>query len=176
VDRIDRLAQFRQPDPPKVILGFWEPSPQIRVGFYRRNADQGGARAAFHAESRNEAMLMAVILIVEDEVYIRQNAEWLIGDLGHSTLLAGDVGEALAHVSAAHPIDALFVDIRLGSVASGGYDVANEAVKLHPQMRVLYTSGTSLSAEMTGQFVGGGRFLQKPYSPAELESAVGALL
>jgi hypothetical protein len=39
---------------------------------------------------------MAVILIVEDEVFIREMAEMMIQDWGHHTLCAGDVDEALS--------------------------------------------------------------------------------
>jgi len=119
---------------------------------------------------------MAIILIVEDDVFIRQNAEWMIEDLGHNALLASDPGEALSHLSASRHIDALFVDIRLKEQACGGYVIANQAIVQHPQLRVLYTSGSPLTAEMTRQFVRGGQFLQKPYSPSQLEFAVGELL
>jgi CheY-like chemotaxis protein len=118
---------------------------------------------------------MALILIVEDEVFIRQDAEWTMGDLGHSTLVAGDLDEAIVHLSAA-PIDALFVDMRLTALSQGGYDVANQAVALQPDLRVLYTSGTPLSADMTERFVPGGQFLQKPYSAKELEISLQRLL
>ena len=119
---------------------------------------------------------MALILVVEDDVFIRQNAEWMIGDLGHHTLLADDLASALSHLSAPEHIDALFVDIRLAALALGGYDVANQAVGMRPGLRVLYTSGSPLTAEMTERFVGGGQFLQKPYSPEQLEFCVGELL
>jgi len=119
---------------------------------------------------------MALILIVEDEVFTRQTAEWTIEDLGHRTLVAKDLAGALSHLSASEQIDALFVDIRLDKLALGGYDVANRAIALQPGLRVLYTSGTTLSADMTDLFVGGGQFLQKPYSPAQLEFSVGRLL
>ena len=119
---------------------------------------------------------MAVILIVEDEMFIRQNAEWTIGDLGHQILLAGDLKEALVHLSGSTPIDALFVDIRLNALPLGGYDVANQAIGLRPGLRVLYTSGTTLNAGMADQFVGGGQFIQKPYSSEQLEVSVGKLL
>jgi CheY-like chemotaxis protein len=119
---------------------------------------------------------MAVVLIVEDEMFIRETADWTIEDLGHDTLVAGDLAEALVHLSAAQPIDALFVDIRLNTLALGGYDVANQAIKFWPALRVLYTSGTPLTADMTEQFVSGGRFIQKPYSPAQLEVCVEELL
>ncbi|HTI67214.1 MAG TPA: response regulator [Caulobacteraceae bacterium] len=120
---------------------------------------------------------MAVILIVEDEVFIRQSAEWTIEDLGHNTLLACDLEGALLHLSAASQhIDALFVDIRLSALVFGGYDVANQAIRLRPDLRVLYTSGTPLTAAMAELFVGGGQFLQKPYSQTQLEASVGQLL
>jgi CheY-like chemotaxis protein len=117
-----------------------------------------------------------VVLIVEDEVFIRQTAEWTIEDLGHSALLAGDPDEARTQLSSPHQIDALFVDIRLGRVAFGGYDIADHAIQFRPDLRVLYTSGSSLTGEMTDHFVGGGQFLQKPYSSAQLETALATLL
>ena len=119
---------------------------------------------------------MAIILVVEDEVFIRQAAEWAIEDLGHTPLMAEDLASALAHLSAPGSIDALFVDIRLSGLPLGGYDVANQALDLRPNLRVLYTSGKPLSTEMSDQFVGGGQFIQKPYSPEQLEASVGKLL
>jgi DNA-binding NtrC family response regulator len=129
-----------------------------------------------YATSTAIADLMALILVVEDDIFIRQNAEWTIEDLGHRTLLADDLAGALLHLSAADHIDALFVDIRLAALALGGYDVANQAVDIRPGLRVLYTSGSPLTADMTDRFVGGGQFLQKPYSPEQLEHSVSALL
>ena len=119
---------------------------------------------------------MATILVVEDEVFIRQSAEWAIEDLGHRPLLAGNLAEALTHLSAEGPIDAMFVDIRLHSLAFGGFDIADQAIRIRPNLRVLYTSGTPLNDEMTQRFVDGGLFIQKPYSPAELGFRVGELL
>lgn len=119
---------------------------------------------------------MALILIVEDEIFIRQSAEWAMEDLGHGVLLAGDLGEAIAHLSAPAPIDALFVDMRLSDLPFGGYEVANQAAALRPGLRVLYTSGTPLTADMEGRFVPGGRFIQKPYSPEQLGTAMEQLL
>jgi len=42
---------------------------------------------------------MAVILIVEDEVFIREMAEMMIQDSGHHTLSASDVDEALSFLA-----------------------------------------------------------------------------
>jgi CheY-like chemotaxis protein len=129
-----------------------------------------------YAAFTTDRILMAVILIVEDEVLIRETAEWMIGDLGHTTLLASDLAGALLHLSASQQIDALFVDLRLSTLAFGGYDVANQALVLRPGLQVLYTSGRPLTTDMSELFVRGGQFLQKPYSPAQLEFSVGKLL
>ena len=56
---------------------------------------------------------MATILIVDDEVFIRGVTEMMVQDLGHETLVASNVDEALAHLQSPQPIDALFTDIRL---------------------------------------------------------------
>ncbi len=119
---------------------------------------------------------MAVVLIVEDEMFIRQSAEWTVHDLGHEALVARDLAEALVYLKSARPIDALFVDIRLDKVALGGYEVANQAVQFWPALRVLYTSGTPCSDEMTKQFVRGGQFIAKPYFSHQLDSSLLALL
>lgn len=119
---------------------------------------------------------MSIVLIVEDEFFIRQTAEGTIEDMGHVALTAEDLGGALVHLGASRHIDALFVDIRLARLALGGYDVADQGVEIQPGMRVLYTSGTPLTPAMTALFVGGGHFIQKPYSPAQLEYSIGELL
>jgi hypothetical protein len=47
---------------------------------------------------------------------------------------------------------------------------------IRPNLRVLYTSGSPLTVAMSDLFVGGGRFLQKPYSSEQLETSLGELL
>ncbi len=138
-------------------------------------AEKGhAARRGYHGYRalQDNGFLMAVILIVEDDVFTRQTAEFTLEDLGHGTLAAEDLAGALAHLSTSRHIDLLFVDICLDKLALGGYDVANRAILLRPDLRVLYTSGTPLTADMTESFVCGSRFLQKPYSPAQLEFSV----
>ncbi|MDP2241199.1 MAG: response regulator [Burkholderiales bacterium] len=120
--------------------------------------------------------LLAVILIVEDEMFIRENAEWAIEDLGHIIFSAGDVAEAFLHLEMSENIDALFVDIRLNTAGYGGYEIADRAVKSKPDLRVLYTSGTEFSAEMRACFVEGAHFLQKPYTENQLQNSIEGLL
>jgi CheY-like chemotaxis protein len=121
-------------------------------------------------------VLMAVILIVEDDGFIRYDAEMMIQDWDHCTLVASDVDEALSLLRSPQHIDALFTDIYLKKAVLGGYDLAHEAVKLRPELRVLYTTGNSISDKMKALFVEGSHFLQKPYTQLQLQTSVEELL
>ena len=92
------------------------------------------------------------------------------------TAVAEDLAGAMAHMSGLQHIDLLFVDLRLKDLVLGGFDVANQALRIQPGLRVLYTSGKPYTGEMAQHFVEGGQFIQKPYSTAQLELSVGELL
>ena len=118
---------------------------------------------------------MAVILIVEDDVFIRDDAEMMIQDWGHDILSASDVDEALSLLRSDRLIDALFTDIYLNKAVLGGYQVADQAIKLRRNLRVLYTTGNKMDDEMKAQFVEGAHFLQKPYTQLQLQNSVERL-
>ncbi len=119
---------------------------------------------------------MAIILIVEDDVFIRGLAEMMIQDWGHQTLLASDVDEALFTLRSPQPIDALFTDIYLKTSVLGGCNVAIEGVALRPNLRVLYTTGNTVTEMMKAMFVNGRHFLRKPYTETQLQHSVEGML
>jgi len=119
---------------------------------------------------------MAVILIVEDEVFTREVAEMMIQDWGHHTLSACDADEALSLLRSAQDIDVLFTDIYLKKLIHGGCDLARQAIDLRPKLRVLYTSGNLVTDKMKALFVEDTQFLRKPYTPDQLQDSVVALL
>ena len=119
---------------------------------------------------------MAVILIVEDDVFIRDDAESMIQDWGHDILSASDVDEALSLLRSPQPIDALFTDVYLKRAVHGGYELAHQAIKLRLNLRVLYTTGNTIDDKMKTLFVDGAHFLQKPYTRFQLQNSVEALL
>ena len=119
---------------------------------------------------------MGVILIVEDDMFIRDDADMTIQDLGHHTLLASDVAEALTILRAAQHIDALFTDIYLKTLILGGYELAHQAIERRPDLRVLYTTGNAVTDKMKDLFVDGKHFLLKPYTPDQLKNSVGDML
>jgi chemosensory pili system protein ChpA (sensor histidine kinase/response regulator) len=119
---------------------------------------------------------MAVILIVEDDVFMRNIVEMMVGDLGHNTLPAGDLGEALLLLHSSQHIDALITDIRLKTAVLGGFELAHQAVKIRLKLRVLYMTGNSMTDAMSAMFVEGAHFLQKPYTQHQLQNSVEKLL
>jgi DNA-binding NtrC family response regulator len=126
--------------------------------------------------SRHGALVVAVVLIVEDDVFIREVAEMMIQDWGHQTLTASDVDEALMLLRSAQPIDALFTDIYLKSAVHGGCDLAHQAIALRPKLRVLYTTGNSLTDKMKALLIEGTHFLRKPYTQHQLQTSVNNML
>jgi CheY-like chemotaxis protein len=96
---------------------------------------------------------MGVILVVEDEEQIRVLVESILVDDGHQALSAASTAQALAVVQTDHPIDLLFTDIRLGEDVGGGLvhaglELAQQAVELRPELRVLYTTGYGITDGM----------------------------
>ena len=119
---------------------------------------------------------MAVILVVEDDVFIRQIAEMMIEDWGHQTLSASDADEALVFLRSDQQIDALFTDIYLKKAVLGGCELAQQAIELRPDLRVLYTTGNIVTDKMKALFVEGTQFLRKPYTQYQLHDSVAAML
>jgi CheY-like chemotaxis protein len=123
-----------------------------------------------------ERVVMAVILVVEDDVFIRQVAEMMIQDWGHDILSASDIDEALLLLRSPQHIDSLFTDVYLNNSVLGGCELAHQAIKLRPKLRVLYTTGNIVTDKMKALFVEGTQLLRKPYTKHQLEDCFAALL
>jgi CheY-like chemotaxis protein len=119
---------------------------------------------------------MTMILIVEDDVFIREMTEMMIQEWGYRTLSASDVDEALILLRSPQHIDALFTDIYLKTAVLGGCELADQAIKLRPELRVLYTTGNAITKEMKALFTEGAHFLGKPYTLPQLQHSLESLL
>jgi CheY-like chemotaxis protein len=119
---------------------------------------------------------MAVVLIVEDDVFIREVAEMMIQDFGHQTYAACDVDEALVFLRSPQHIDALFTDIYLKELVHGGCDLAHQARALRPDLRLLYTTGNTITDKMKALLIDGAQFLRKPYTQNQLQDSVKNML
>ena len=119
---------------------------------------------------------MATILIVEDDMFIRELAELTIQEWGYDTLSTGGADEALLLLRSPQIIDALFTDIYLKAAVFGGCDLANQAIRLRPRLRVLYTTGNYVTDKIKALFVAGAHCLRKPYTSDQLRRSLEDLL
>jgi CheY-like chemotaxis protein len=120
---------------------------------------------------------MAIILVVDDEEQVRVLAESILQDLGHQTLSAATIDQALALIRAEQSIDLLFTDINLaddieGGLVHPGLELAQQALKLRPDLRVLYTTDAGVTDGMKALLVQGSAFLAKPYDMHQLSAKV----
>ena len=69
-----------------------------------------------------------------------------------------------------------FTDIYLKTAVLGGCELALQAIKLRPDLRVLYTTGNTITEKMKALFVEGTHFLRKPYTQHQLQHSVEDLL
>jgi CheY-like chemotaxis protein len=119
---------------------------------------------------------MGAVLIVEDEPTVLMLAESILKDAGHRTLTAADVAQAMAIIEANHQVDLLFTDIGLKEAAQGGIELAREARGLRSDVRVLYTTGQTVTDGMRELFVEGSDLLLKPYIASDLTGTVARML
>jgi DNA-binding NtrC family response regulator len=113
---------------------------------------------------------MAAILIVEDETQVRVLSESYLRDQGHETLSAANLEEALAVLEVAQAVDLLFTDISLQGDSQAGLTLAQKATEQRPALKVLYTTGLSITDGMKAMFVESSAFLPKPYTIDQLQT------
>ena len=109
----------------------------------------------------------ATILIVEDNELVLDVAVDIITELGYRILIAPDAGAALDIITRGKPIDLLFSDVVMPNKING-IELAREARRLRPGLKVLLTTGYPLLDGDTQ--AGEGEFLSimKPYRRPEL--------
>ena len=91
-----------------------------------------------------------------------------VRSLGYRTLSADGAGQALDILRGDAEIDVLFTDVIMPGLMNGPR-LVTEALKLRPQLRVLYTSGYTENAIVHhGRLDPGVLLLAKPYRKADL--------
>jgi signal transduction histidine kinase/FixJ family two-component response regulator len=116
------------------------------------------------------------ILIVEDDHLVRTFVVGQIQSLGYATLSAVNADEALVVINSAQTIDLLFTDMIMpGSM--NGRQLADEALRRRPSLKVLFTSGyTENTVIHYGRLDAGVLLLAKPYRRADLARMIRSAL
>ena len=132
------------------------------------DTDQAGdAARAIGAES---------VLVVEDDPPLRAYTVEILTELGYRVLEAPNGPAALALLDKNRDIDLLFTDIVMPG-GMNGRQLADAAVRRHPGLKVLFTTGYTRNAIVHhGRLDPGVEMIGKPFSFDELGAKVRALL
>jgi CheY-like chemotaxis protein len=116
------------------------------------------------------ALKIGTILVVEDEDLVREMIAEELQDSGYAVLKASCADEALA-VLHREAISILFTDIRMPGRLDG-WDLAEEAHRRNPAIKVIYTTGYS---QERPRLVPHSLYVPKPYRASEILAAVETL-
>jgi CheY-like chemotaxis protein len=120
-------------------------------------------------------MRMPRILLVEDEAVMALGVQCELEAAGHEIIWASTWAEASSTLRGAGPgLAALVTDVNLGP-GPDGYDVANLAREIRPDIPVVYMTA-SPAAEFLRRGTPGGRLLAKPFRPPDLVGVVSQML
>jgi PAS domain S-box-containing protein len=116
------------------------------------------------------------ILLVEDDESVRNYATAQLVKLGYRVFSAPDGAHALDFLADVPDIDLLFTDVIMpGGI--NGRELAAQAIRLRPSLKVLFTSGyTENSIVHQGRLDKGVQLLTKPYKRVELARKIRAVL
>lgn len=113
------------------------------------------------------------VLVVEDHLLVLGYVTEMLEELGYTVLQASDGPAALEIVRGHRAIDLLFTDVVMPRQMSG-IDLAHQARKIRPDLKVLITSGYSASVadEISDEF----RYVGKPYDIQQLAKRLREIL
>jgi CheY-like chemotaxis protein len=117
-----------------------------------------------------------VILVVEDDEDVRANTVMMLRDLGYGVLEAADAPAALAILERAPRIALMFTDVGLpGGI--NGRQLADQARRSRPRLKVLFTSGYARNAIVhQGKLDSGVDLISKPFTFDRLAEKIRQML
>ncbi len=116
------------------------------------------------------------VLLVEDEDIVRNMCVRVLDELGYKVLPAGNGDEAIAlALGYGERVDLLLTDVVMPGM--NGRELVNRLTRIHPETKVLFTSGYTDNAIVHhGVLDEGVSFIGKPYSPSALAKKIREVL
>jgi signal transduction histidine kinase len=138
--------------------------------------DVGGAQEVAIALNGEGERGTETVLVVEDDEQVRLLATTSLRERGYAVLEAVNGAAALTLLDSTAHIDVVLTDMVMPGMLTGK-DVAEHALKVRPNVKVLFTSGYADASVMRNGLVkAGARFLSKPYRGGQLAATVRSLL
>jgi two-component system cell cycle sensor histidine kinase/response regulator CckA len=161
------------------IWVYSEPGEGTTFKIYLPQAPHQGAGAsasAGRAHPRKAVAAGTTVLLVEDELAVRQVAMRTLVEHGYTVLEAANGREALAlALSHQGPIDLVLTDMVMPEMRGG--ELAERLRQERPEARLLMMSGyTEEAASRQAILAAGSAFLEKPFTASRLLEKVEEVL
>jgi signal transduction histidine kinase/ActR/RegA family two-component response regulator len=116
-----------------------------------------------------------IILLTEDDEHLRELTTSVLQELGYTVLAAENASAALRQLDAHPEVTLLFTDIVMPG--SNGRQLAEQALRRNPKLKVLYTTGYTKNAVVHNGILDPGLdLIIKPYAIDELARKLRAVL
>jgi len=117
-----------------------------------------------------------VILVVEDDPDVRDYTIEMVSDLGYTVLSAADGESALRQLDSHGEVVLLFTDVGLAG-GMNGRQLAEQALRRQPRLKVLYTTGYARNAIVhQGRLDPGVEVVFKPFTYSDLAAKLRQIL
>jgi PAS domain S-box-containing protein len=117
-----------------------------------------------------------LVLVVEDDPDVRDYTVEMVGDLGYSVLSAPDGASALRLLDSHREVSLLFTDVGLPG-GMNGRQLAEQALRRQPRLKVLYTTGYARNAIIhQGRLDPDVEVVFKPFTYSDLATKIRRVL
>src|SRR5438874_1772533 len=117
-----------------------------------------------------------LVLVVEDDSDVRDYTVEMVGDLGYSVLSAPDGASALRLLDSHRQVSLLFTDVGLPG-GMNGRQLAEQALRRQPRLKVLYTTGYARNAIVNqGRLDPAVQVVFKPFTYSDLATKIRHVL
>jgi CheY-like chemotaxis protein len=157
------------------ITVYSQPGQGTSVRIYLPALEEQPAKPTSHGMSMPNSGT-ETLLLAEDEEPVRENIAKFLRGYGYTVIEARDGEEALEQFrSASNEVALLILDVLMPQ--KGGQEVAEEARRIRPDIRILFNSGYPLDLLQRKKILEEGvDFFTKPISPRELLRKVREVL
>jgi len=121
----------------------------------------------------SQAGKRGTVLIVDDDVAVRQVAAVILGELGFDVIEAGNAEEAMAVIRGPTPLALLLTDLAMPGI--GGVELAHLAKRARPTLKLIYTSAY-VRAQGGSRALVHGPLIEKPWMLEQLEAVIDKVL
>ena len=148
----------------------------VKIYLPRHHGKEDGPEDREPSPGSGRSLGAETVLVVEDDETLRLYTVEILSDLGYSVVAAGSGAAALEIIGRRDDIDLLFTDIVMPG-GMNGRQLADEAIRQRPALKVLFTTGYTANAIVHhGRLDPDVELISKPFTYESLGRKIRALL